>query len=89
MVTLLKKGPGFALILANSTYVRHIPAGGAAIVRIQLTNKRGIPVEPFNVNRDTGRIILRSEGITIGAGTYTLCWLRLIRRCYYGIRSVK
>jgi len=47
---------------------RHIPIGGAAMVRIQLTNKRGIPVEPFQVNRSTGRIVLRAEGVTVGAG---------------------
>jgi translation elongation factor EF-1alpha len=44
--------------------------GGAAMVRIQLTNKRGIPVEPFQVNRGTGRIVLRNEGVTVGAGKY-------------------
>jgi hypothetical protein len=54
--------------LRHITYLRHIPVGGAAIVRIQLTNKRGIPVEPFHLNRNTGRIILRNEGITVGAG---------------------
>lgn len=48
--------------------LRHIPVGGAAMVRIQLTNKRGIPVEPFHVNRSTGRIVLRAEGVTVGAG---------------------
>jgi len=40
------------------------------MVRIQLTNKRGIPVEPFHVNRATGRIVLRNEGVTVGAGKY-------------------
>jgi translation elongation factor EF-1alpha len=48
---------------------RHIPVGGAAIIQIQLVNKRGMPVEPFHVNRSTGRIVLRSEGFTIGAGS--------------------
>jgi len=47
---------------------RHIPVGGAAIVQIALANKRGIPLEQFSINRDTGRIILRSEGVTVAAG---------------------
>ena len=47
---------------------RHVPVGAAAIVRIELLNKRGIPIEPYRVNRYTGRVILRNEGITIGAG---------------------
>jgi translation elongation factor EF-1alpha len=47
---------------------RHIPIGGAAIVQLRLTNKRGIPIEPFEVNRNLGRVVLRSEGVTVGAG---------------------
>jgi translation elongation factor EF-1alpha len=39
-------------------------------VLLQLMNKRGIPVEPFHVNRSMGRIILRSEGVTVGAGKF-------------------
>ena len=50
------------------TPFRHIPIGGAAIVQLRLTNKRGIPIEPFEVNRNLGRVVLRSEGVTIGAG---------------------
>jgi translation elongation factor EF-1alpha len=49
-------------------HFRHIPIGGAAIVQLRLTNKRGIPIEPFEVNRNLGRVVLRSEGVTIGAG---------------------
>lgn len=48
--------------------IRHIPVGGAALVQIELINKRGMPLEPFHVNRDTGRVILRSEGVTVAAG---------------------
>ena len=47
---------------------RHVPVGGAAVVKIELLNNRGIPVEPYQVNRHTGRLILRNEGVTIGAG---------------------
>ena len=25
-------------------------------------------IEPFQVNRNTGRVILRNEGVTVGAG---------------------
>jgi elongation factor 1 alpha-like protein len=49
---------------------RHIPIGGAAIVQLRLTNKRGIPIEPFEVNRNLGRVVLRNEGVTIGAGRF-------------------
>ena len=59
-------------IIANYYSVRHIPVGAAAVVQIQLANKRGIPIEPFHVNRNMGRIILRSEGVTIGAGCLNL-----------------
>jgi GTP-eEF1A C-terminal domain-like len=33
---------------------------------------RGMPVELFSVNRSMGRIILRNEGVTIGAGWLVL-----------------
>jgi translation elongation factor EF-1alpha len=39
-------------------------------VQLRLTNKRGIPIEPFEVNRNLGRVVLRSEGVTIGAGRF-------------------
>jgi len=71
MVTLSKRNRGsFSRRYGTDelTLIRHIPVGGAALVRIQLTNKRGVPMEPFHVNRTMGRVILRSEGVTVGAG---------------------
>jgi len=47
---------------------RHIPVGGAAVIQIALTNKRGMPLEPFHANRDIGRVVLRAEGATVAAG---------------------
>jgi len=56
-------------VMLNSLLIRsHIPQGAAAIVCIELTNKRGLPLEPFNINRNMGRVILRSEGVTVAAG---------------------
>jgi len=35
---------------------------------------RGIPMEPFSVNKDMGRILIRRGGETIAAGESTSSW---------------
>lgn len=47
--------------------VRHVTGGNSCLITVELI--RGIiPLEPFSVTKDLGRIIVRREGDTIGAG---------------------
>lgn len=49
--------------------VKHLGSNQAAIVEIELTEKkRRVPMLPFDENKHLARIVLRKEGRTIAAG---------------------
>ncbi|KJA24590.1 hypothetical protein HYPSUDRAFT_136017 [Hypholoma sublateritium FD-334 SS-4] len=74
LISIFDRGTG-KLIKASP---RVLTKGASAEVQITLRNlqvsgvsqvARGIPVEPFSINKDMGRILIRRGGETIAAGT--------------------
>ncbi|CEP60740.1 ribosome dissociation factor GTPase HBS1 LALA0_S01e17876g [Lachancea lanzarotensis] len=66
LVSLVDKADASKIIKKK---VRHLGSNQAAIVEIELTEKkRRIPLTTFSQNKRLGRIVLRKEGRTVAAG---------------------
>jgi len=72
----IKRKPRYPLMSQSCLMnLSHVPSGSAAVIIIQLLNRRGIAIEPFHVNRAMGRVVLRNEGQTVGAGSLAAVFL--------------
>ena len=49
----------------------HLVAKQSAEVIIQVLDERALPIAKFNNNKSLGRVVIRREGSTIGAGVVT------------------
>lgn len=58
---------GISVLTKGASAELQIALRSAALAGLSVT-ARGIPMEPFSVNKDMGRILIRRGGETIGAG---------------------